>query len=650
MKSILTSLVVAAVLALAQPNTVTLNVVVKDKKGVPVKGLGPADFEVTDGGAKPASVNVRMVDGSETDAIKQKHLITIVFENLGSAERRLGKQIALDLLKESKDPNHLFAVFIVSNKLSILQPFTGDREALKTAIDIATSGSQNTRFVQVSAEMKKRLEAAANSDPIARTQLAMLKNDATLDDNETPRRSILFLDSLSSGLGAHPGRKAIAYLSWGLVVPTNLDVPFEALQSRANRAGVSIYGLDCRGVSENRLTASTRASTTASSNPTSSGTENNTATNFFGIDNATEGMRSNVQAALRVLSEATGGLFMGETNDPRPLLRQMLDDSINYYELTYDPGIAKFDGSLRKVAIKAKDHKVRDRDFYYALRVEQEDLLPYEVAMVERLTTAPLPREVEFRSGSWKLRSSKDAVTATVAVEVPLAGLQFKEDTTKGEYFARLAMLLQVKEPSGKVIQKYSRDLPLKGKLEQLAALKTSNFNFREQIAAPPGRYIVEAVVLDQFSGKMGARKTSFLGNPPASNLALSSVAVIRNFQPNVKDLSPEEPYQFQGGRITPTLNTNLKAVKGAQMALFFTVYPDPSAGEAPTATVQYLKDGAVVGNANLQLPKATGDRIPYVLSSPLDGMPAGMYEIKVIVKQGANAPVQESVFLNIEA
>lgn len=645
-------------LSLAQPaaETVTLNIVVKDKKGAAVKGLTASDFEVTDGGGKPASINVRMVDSSESDPLRQKRLITIVFENLGSAERRLGKQIALDLIKESKDPNHLFAVFMISNQLSVLQPFTADREALKTAIETATSGAQNTRFVQVHAEMKKKLvDAAAQNDALARTQLAMLRNDAVIDDGQGSRRSILLLDSIASGLALHPGRKSVAYLTWGLVVPTFLDVAFEALQSRANRAGVSFYGLDCRGVSEGRLTDSTRTATSSSSNPTNSGTENNTATNFFGIDNAVEGLRSNIQANLRVLSETTGGLFVGETNDPRPLLRQLLDDAINYYELTYDPAITRFDGSVRKVSVKLtsnKDAKVRDRDGYFALRAEQQDLLPYEIAMLDKLSVTPLPREIEFRSGSWKLKSAKDLVTAVVAVEVPLAALQFKEDAAKGEYYARLAMLVQVKDPSGKVMQKFSRDLPLKGKLEQLAALKASNFNFREQITAPPSRYIVEAVVTDQFTGKTGARKTSFMGSAPAGAVSLSSITVVRNFQPNAKDLTPEEPFQFQGGRITPTLNTNLKAVKGAQMALFFVVYPDKAAKEAPQATVQYLKDGNVVGSANLQLPApgAGSDRIPYVLSSPMDGMPPGAYEIKVVIQQGASGTAQESVFLNIEA
>ena len=104
MKSILTSLLVGAVLA-AQSNDITLNVVVKDKKGAAIKGLTAADFELADGGAKPAKVDVRLVDGDNGP-----RLFTLVFEGLDNEHRRLTKQIAYDLVKEAKGPDHYFAV------------------------------------------------------------------------------------------------------------------------------------------------------------------------------------------------------------------------------------------------------------------------------------------------------------------------------------------------------------------------------------------------------------------------------------------------------------------------------------------------------------------------------------------------------------
>ena len=660
------SLLLACTLgAAAQSNDVTFNVIVKDKKGVTIRGLNAGQFEVTDGGAKAKSVTVRLIDGAEPVEPARLKLIALAFEGMGNAERRLAKQIALDLLKEDKDPQHLFAVFMFSNQLAILQPFTGDRAALTAAVDLATSGVLNTKYVETHGEWKKKLEAqaaaAGNSSSeagaalglLARTQLKMLAFDGRLDGEEQSRRSIAFLNSLANGMAGIPGRKAIGYLTWGLVVPANLDAPFQALQARANRAGVSFYGIDCRGVTEGRQNAGVASFVAGAAGRPTGGIENGTEVNYDGLDSAQDGLRGNIQANLRVLSETTGGMLIGDTNDPKPAIRQLIDDSSTYYELTYDPAIAKMDGAYRKTSVKvnAKDARVRDRDGYFAFAADQTDLLPYELPLLEALKAAPPPRDVPFRSGAVRLTQAKDEVAAALLVEVPLDGLVFKEDKTAGIYAGRLAMLVQVKDAEGKVVRKYSRDLPVQGKLEQLAALKNSNFNFREQFTAPPGRYVVETAVTDFGSGKIGARRTAFTAVGKAAGVAVSGITVVRNFQPNQTNLTVEEPFQFQGGRITPTLAATLKAVKGAQMALFFTVYPDKAAagGAAPEATIQYLKEGAELAKASLKLPAPdAAGKIPYVFSSPIDAMPPGVYEIKVQVKQGAST-AEESVLITIE-
>ena len=644
MKPILTSLFAALSLAAADPFPITTNVVVKDKKGAALKGLTADHFAVTDNGAKVAGVSVKMIDAADS-----AKLVTLVFEQMDNEQRRLAKMIANDIIRESKEAGHKFAVFMVANQLCLLQPFTTDRESLRNAIDLATSGALNTKFAEVHAQSMAKLRGAA--DDLSRVQLRMT-TDLKFANEEGSRRTVAFLDALSNGLATAPGRKTVAYLTWGLFVPAFLDVPFQALQARANRGGVSFYGIDCRGVqinSQNALVDQAAASATSSGG---SGIENQAAVNFRAVDNIQDNLRLNFQSNLRVLSESTGGIFIGDTNDPKPFLRQMLDDAATYYELTYDPAITDFNGAFRKtaVAVSAKDARVRNRDGYLALRADQQDLLPYEVAMLEALGKNPMPREIEFRSGTLRLQPRADSVSAAVLVEVPFAGILFKEDAPTAQYLARLSMLVQVKDAGGKIVQRYSRDLPLKGKLEQLAALKASNFNFREQFTVPPGRYLIEAIVADQFGGKVAARRTSFLANGKPSGVAISSISVVRNFVPNVKDLNAEEPFQFQGGRIAPTFINTLKQVKGAQMAFFFTVYPDAAATGTPQATVQYLRDGAVVGNATLPLPAADAQgRIPYVLSSPIDAMPPGSYEIKVTVQHGATA-AQESVFVTIES
>src|ERR1041385_1234210 len=70
---------------------VVLDVVVRDKKGKLLRELGPADFEVSDNGAKQTIRSVRLVEGKEAvaksgttalDPLRQIRLVTLVFERL----------------------------------------------------------------------------------------------------------------------------------------------------------------------------------------------------------------------------------------------------------------------------------------------------------------------------------------------------------------------------------------------------------------------------------------------------------------------------------------------------------------------------------------------------------------------------------------
>ncbi len=663
----------------AQSSEIFANIVVKDKKGAPVKNLTADQIEMTDGGNRVQPI-VRLFDGADVvengqrkpaEPLRRIRLIPIVFEGMDNQARRLGKQTALDLLKEDKDPSHLFAVFNFSNQLSLLQPFTTNRAALTKAIDTAMSGQSTSRFADVHKEMKTSLEAIAGNrqaltdadvapdkldtsvalqGALARLQLAMM-SETVIDDAEGTRRSFTFLNAMIQGLKTMPGRKSLAYLNTGVRVPPNLDVAFEAMLARANSAGVSIYPIDCRGISSVSQGAGVAQSTNDSQIQVSGLENRERGDNTNRIDNVVEGLRNNVQSAPRTIAEATGGVATAESNDAKKQLREMIADAQSYYELSYDPRIDDYSGLLRRTTFKLKagDYKVRGRMGYLALAPGQENLLPYEVPLMKALNATPLTRDVEFQAGTWKLQSTRDSVQAMVAVEVPFANISFAQDAAKGNYAARISLVTQVRDPQGKVIEKFTRDLPLMGKLEQLEALKTSNFNFRERFSVPPGRYVIETAVIDQLSTKVGARKTSFIAAAAKSPLAMSSVTVVRNFQPNAKGLTPEEPYQFQGGRITPTLNETMKKVKGATIALFFVVYPEVGVAP-PQAVVQYFKDGEVAGTANLQLPSADAQgRINYVLSSPMDAMQPGTYEIKVLVKQGV-AAVTESVFLTIGA
>ena len=65
----------------------------------------------------------------------------------------------------------------------------------------------------------------------------------------------------------------------------------------------------------------------------------------------------------------------------------------------------------------------------------------------------------------------------------------------------------------------------------------------------------------------------------------------MRSYTPNAKGLDPDDPFQFQGGSVTPTLDATVKKVPNAMLRLFFTVYQDPRAA-GPTVEVEFLQGG----------------------------------------------------------
>src|SRR3981081_3012061 len=86
----------------------------------------------------------------------------------------------------------------------------------------------------------------------------MLRWDAAISSRNA-RMSIEALKSLVQGQQSMPGRKSILYFTSGMYVASELDVMFSNLMGMANRANVSFYSVDTRGVmtsSQNSAAAS----------------------------------------------------------------------------------------------------------------------------------------------------------------------------------------------------------------------------------------------------------------------------------------------------------------------------------------------------------------------------------------------------------
>jgi hypothetical protein len=369
-------------------------------------------------------------------------------------------------------------------------------------------------------------------------------------------------------------------------------------------------------------------------------------------DRAENAMRNNTQLALRNLSDDTGGFLIGDSNDLRVPLRNVSEEINSYYEITYSPGIEKYDGSFRKtdVNVARKDLVVHHRTGYFALPASVVTsrgpaVLPYEMPLLNALTMNPFPKDVEFRSAALRMQPQASGQKGSVIVEVPMSGITFTEEKAKGTYKARLSLIALLKDEKGEIVQKLTRDLPLQGAVQQIPQVKAGNFIYKEQVVIPAGRYTLETAVIDYETSKVGARKAAFVVPPFQPGVHISSLCLVRSYQSNVKDLDPNDPFQFQGGRITPSLGGTVYAVKGAMLSVFMTIYPDPAIPDKPTLTIEYLVDGQVVGKGEVPLPAADDQgRIPYVMSSAAESLPPGNYQIRAIVRQGATTAEERTL------
>ena len=339
--------------------------------------------------------------------------MTLAFDRLGSEGRRLSKQSALDLLKADAEPNLYWAVFMMDQRLSILQQYTSDKDKIETGIEKATAASYSL-YTDESDRIAKELEVASTQATagsvstssggppsgsmvqaaMAQMTLHMLQFADTADRNQQGQAQLFGLAAMIREQKRLPGRKTLIYFTGGLNVPPDREDFFKSMIADANRANVTVYCIDANGLGTGNqhgsgtsmLGQAARANQSAqqlgvNARPVS-------ADSAQAFDRARDATMANPQVALEELSKGTGGILIANTNDVRGPLRKVGEEINTYYEITYAPAIDKYDGHFRKIAVSlAKpDMKVQTRSGYYALpAIQGEDLLPYEIPMLSAL-------------------------------------------------------------------------------------------------------------------------------------------------------------------------------------------------------------------------------------------------------------------------
>ncbi len=693
---------------------VSLDLVVRDKKGKVVKNLKPGDIQVYEDGVLQPLVDFRLVTGPGTPQkasapatpaspgtpakskpvslpLRALNVVCIVFQNLDPNTKKWAVDATKEFLQGGLPSDAWVGIFNLTSRLNVLQPFTTDRNALISTAKNAFTGP-SLDFVSAANTVLSMNPAVVTADQngmnitggelysraigdvnVETSQSAAFQRADLASQNrqfghiEAARQTDQLIAMIEQ-FATLPGHKTVLLMTPGLTSTGDPD-RFKKILTTASNAKITFYGIDVHGLSENSTAMASSAALshvrTLSQGQGSTGTYNaavpanqggngsaqTTPTGGAGaamaemrqddeLHNAVRG--SDPQAALRALSEGTGGFLIANTNDLRKPFQRIVDDVDSHYEAIYHPVSAKYDGRLRKIEIKMAraDLTVETRAGYFAMPdIKGSALKPFEVAALMTLSTKPLPHAFDFQLGAYQFRPQAENSQIGVAYEVPVSTLTATPIPAQQKHRLHLALFALVKNGDGQVVDKFSQDFAYDIPDANMAEVQAQPISYCHPLSLPAGRYSIDSVLVD-VEARHSSTGTMTFDNTERKGLSLSSVVLVKQIEQVVGAGDPTDPFQFQGRRVVPDLAATLAPT--AQPYLYFVVYPDKASTEKPSVQIQVTLDGEVVAEqeADLSAPDASG-AIPVVIG----GAPVkpGNYELRVTAMQG-NDSVEQSV------
>ncbi|PYQ43116.1 MAG: hypothetical protein DMF77_11005 [Acidobacteria bacterium] len=675
-----------------ETEVVVLDLVVRDKKGHTIRDLRPEEVQVFEDGVKQgpsgfrfldtraAGVAVeesleaksdgsRMVAGAPGEG-RHLNLVTLVFDQLGPDGRQIARKAALDFLELADRPDIYVSVFQVSESLKLVQQFTTSRALVRDGVMAATGqvatgytpatadlvgatreSEQTKDLLQALGQNINGVEGAITAAQIGRRasmdEMAVnaLRLTETLQREQQGRSSLFALLALSRKQQILAGRKTILFFSEGLHTPPSLEHVLLSTISEANRANVSVYAIDARGLLVADPLASTRdtvsqAAATSQRQQLMRGQVPVTREEMLIADNAEGALRMDVQGALADLAEGTGGLLIANTNDMRQSLSRTVGDLAGYYEVAYTPTNREYDGHFRGIAVKVSrpGASVRTRSGYFAVPPGEGTVtFPYELDLLKALRGSPAPREFPLRARAFHFGYEQGSLRHTVVIEMPLGGIAFEDDPRTREDRAHFSFLGLVRSPSGSVAQKFSQDYPLSIPRDKLQALRQGNAVFLRSFVLPPGKYSLETAAMDQRSRKTSVERADLDVPEGPRPLGLSSLAVIKRVEAVTPGaLASDDPFRLGANRIVPFVGEP-ELLSGAPLNLFLVAYPHTSDDAKPELTLELRRDGRLVGRSTPELPAPDSEgRIPYIASIAAQGFTPGLYQVRAVLQQGS--------------
>lgn len=483
---------------------VTVDVVVTDKDGNPVRGLGRDDFAVFEDGDPVAITNFSAIQGGtlllapdlpsdpatappaapEREAAPPLTLM-ILIDSASIQPQNRNRLIdevegALDLLLR---PGDRAMVAESDGEVDLLCELTADRAELSKALHKAAKGVGRAAGVRAEFGYLVRELELGQSESDARSMFSGIRNFASARLADAARSAGAMREWVNS-LAALPGRKAVLMLSdghsrfpaqalydawerkFGSVEPRlaaqgsdlrmfDATAPFTELADHANANRVTFYAI----AGENRSFSSTSAEVRG--------------LDGFGNRVWTPALESieesNLRGSLETMAEATGGRVGIGVNALRSMLGNLRRDFDDYYSLAYSPPGAR-SGRTRDIEVRFASPRpglrLRFREGYRDKTLEER--LDDQAVSTALLGEGLNPLEVEMKIGD-SIPAGKGLVDTQVAIRFPMRNVVLIPNGAQHE--GRLLVSIIARDEKGRLSPPVRVAIPVAVPSDQLESV-----------------------------------------------------------------------------------------------------------------------------------------------------------------------------------
>jgi len=388
---------------------VSVEIVARDRQGRPVPGLTAKDFQVFEQvqpkkDQRPQTISVfQAVDWAQLRAASQApaQLPAGVYSNLVNPQKAqvpptvlLFDAINTDLDAQMQVHQQMLkmlgalpadvpiAVFLMSDRLHLLQTFTTDPKLVREAAAktlVAGQVHPDQDPMDDPNSLSAVLEGTPNLPPGFLASVEGMEQGAfSYAVSVRMRRTLDSLRGIARYLDGYPGRKNILWISTSfplLFAPADQSTSggsftdMQAFQGDMEEVGstlmdgkIAIYPVDAGGV---RTQGMFEASVPKLRQPASGA-------NMGAAIQREDTLRQGAQQVMRDLADETGGRACLGDNEFADCIKKAVDDSNSYYELGYYPDAGAFRGEYHRIVVKTARSGVHlsYREGYYARPVD----------------------------------------------------------------------------------------------------------------------------------------------------------------------------------------------------------------------------------------------------------------------------------------